>query len=124
MESFKGQLVHSETWPEDLDYRGKRVVVIGSGATAATIIPAIADDCAHVTMLQRSPTFFITGRKRQRPPRAAQLQIDEASIHEIVRRKILYDQAAFTRRCVEEPDDVAKQELIGVVATTSGPTTT
>ena len=62
METFKGPIVHPQTWPEDLDYAGKKVVVIGSGATAATLIPAIAADCAHVTMLQRSPTFFRTGR--------------------------------------------------------------
>jgi cation diffusion facilitator CzcD-associated flavoprotein CzcO len=116
MASFTGQLVHSETWPDDLDYKGKRVVVIGSGATAATIIPAIAGDCAHVTMLQRSPTFFITGRNvNDLAETLRQLQIDEVWIHEIVRRKILYDQAAFTRRCIEEPDTVAK-ELIGVVS--------
>ena len=121
METFKGPLVHSETWPEDLDYKGKKVVVIGSGATAATIIPAIADDCAHVTMLQRSPTFFITGRNvNDLAETLRQLQIDEAWIHEIVRRKILYDQAAFTRRCIEEPDAVAK-ELIGVIRNLLGP---
>ncbi len=60
--SFKGRIVHPQTWPEDLDYKDKKVIVIGSGATAATLIPAIAGDCAHVTMLQRSPTYFRTGR--------------------------------------------------------------
>jgi cation diffusion facilitator CzcD-associated flavoprotein CzcO len=121
IDSFKGPLVHSETWPEDLDYKQKKVVVIGSGATAATIIPAIADDCAHVTMLQRSATFFITGRNvNDLAETLRQLQVDAAWIHEIVRRKILYDQATFTRRCVEEPDVVAK-ELIGVVRNYLGP---
>jgi cation diffusion facilitator CzcD-associated flavoprotein CzcO len=62
MDDFQGRIVHPQTWPNDLDLSGKRVVVIGSGATAATLIPAIAGQCAHVTMLQRSPTFFITGR--------------------------------------------------------------
>ncbi|MDR3534177.1 MAG: NAD(P)/FAD-dependent oxidoreductase [Rhodopila sp.] len=62
METFKGQIVHPQTWPEDLDYKGKNVVVIGSGATAATLIPAMANDCSHITMLQRSPTYFRTGR--------------------------------------------------------------
>ncbi|TQM33074.1 flavin-containing monooxygenase [Nocardia bhagyanarayanae] len=57
-ENFRGQIVHPQHWPEDLDYRGKRVVVIGSGATAITLIPAMADDAAHVTMLQRSPTYI------------------------------------------------------------------
>lgn len=55
--SFKGRIVHPQHWPDDLDYRGKRVVVIGSGATAVTLVPAMARDTAHVTMLQRSPTY-------------------------------------------------------------------
>src|SRR6185437_3805940 len=62
MDSFKGRIVHPERWPEDVDTEGKQVVVIGSGATAATLIPAIADKCSHVTMLQRSPTYFRAGR--------------------------------------------------------------
>src|SRR5215470_5600468 len=62
LDDFKGTVVHPMTWPEDLDYKGKTVVVIGSGATAATLIPAIAGDCGHVTMLQRSPTFYRAGR--------------------------------------------------------------
>ena len=59
---FKGRIVHPENWPEDLDYRDKKVVVIGSGATAATVVPAMASSAKHVTMLQRTPTFFRTGR--------------------------------------------------------------
>src|SRR5215203_676936 len=64
MERFTGEIVHPQSWPEDLDYRGKNIVVIGSGATAATLIPAIAEECGHITMLQRSPTYFIPGRNR------------------------------------------------------------
>ena len=62
MKGFKGRIVHPQTWPEDLAIEGKQIVVIGSGATAATLIPNIADKCAHVTMLQRSPTYFRLGR--------------------------------------------------------------
>jgi cation diffusion facilitator CzcD-associated flavoprotein CzcO len=58
IDRFQGLVVHPQRWPEDLDLAGKRVVVIGSGATAATLIPAIAEDAEHVTMLQRSPTYF------------------------------------------------------------------
>nr|WP_294550205.1 NAD(P)/FAD-dependent oxidoreductase [uncultured Rhodopila sp.] len=115
METFKGRIVHPQTWPEDLDVSGKKIVVIGSGATAATLVPAIAGDCAHVTMLQRSPTYFITGRNAI--PLAEELralQIDETWIHEIVRRKILHDQAVFTRRSFTEPE-VVKQELLAMV---------
>ena len=59
-EHFGGTFFHAQQWPEDLDYSGKRVVVIGSGATAMTIVPALAEEAAHVTMLQRSPTYVIT----------------------------------------------------------------
>ncbi|MFQ6396132.1 flavin-containing monooxygenase [Nocardia sp. KC 131] len=59
-EEFGGQIVHPQQWPADLDYAGKRVVVIGSGATAVTIVPAIAQTAAHVTMLQRSPTYILS----------------------------------------------------------------
>jgi cation diffusion facilitator CzcD-associated flavoprotein CzcO len=57
-ERFKGTVVHPQHWPEDLDYSGKRVVVIGSGATAVTLVPAMSPDTEHVTMLQRSPTYI------------------------------------------------------------------
>jgi cation diffusion facilitator CzcD-associated flavoprotein CzcO len=121
MGDFAGRIVHPQTWPEDLDYQDKRVVVIGSGATAATLIPAIAADCAHVTMLQRSPTYFRTGRNAI--PIADELRalgIDAAWIHEIVRRKILQEQDAFTRRTFTEPDAV-KQELLAGVRAYLGP---
>ncbi|MBA3359422.1 MAG: NAD(P)/FAD-dependent oxidoreductase, partial [Thermoleophilaceae bacterium] len=59
IEHFGVKLVHPQHWPEDLDYADKRVVVIGSGATAVTIVPAMAPDAAHVTMLQRSPTYIL-----------------------------------------------------------------
>ena len=57
---FKGQIIHPQFWPESLDYKGKRVVVIGSGATAVTLVPAMANTAAHVTMLQRSPTWMVS----------------------------------------------------------------
>jgi monooxygenase len=60
IEHFRGQVVHPQHWPEDLAYAGKRVVVIGSGATAVTLVPAMARTAAHVTMLQRSPTYILT----------------------------------------------------------------
>ncbi|MFI0526686.1 MAG: flavin-containing monooxygenase [Ilumatobacteraceae bacterium] len=61
LEQFQGTVVHPQQWPEDLDYAGRRVVVVGSGATAMTLIPAIAKTAAHVTMLQRSPTYVAAG---------------------------------------------------------------
>ncbi|MGH1360264.1 MAG: flavin-containing monooxygenase [Burkholderiaceae bacterium] len=112
MEDFKGQIVHPQSWPEDLDYQGKSVVVIGSGASAATIVPAMAPTSKQVTMLQRSPTFFTTGRNANAlADTLRELDIQEDWIHEIVRRKILFDQSVFTRRARTEPD-VVKQELL------------
>ncbi|MEO8575383.1 MAG: NAD(P)/FAD-dependent oxidoreductase [Gemmatimonadales bacterium] len=60
METFGGQTIHPQKWPADLDYAGKRVVVIGSGATAVTLVPAMAKQAEHVTMLQRSPSYVVT----------------------------------------------------------------
>jgi cation diffusion facilitator CzcD-associated flavoprotein CzcO len=121
MDRFRGQIVHPQTWPEGLELSAKRVVVIGSGATAATLVPAIAGRCAHVTMLQRSPTFFITGRNaNELADMLRDLEIPEPWIHEIVRRKILKDQATFTRRAVSEPE-VVKQELLAGVRAYLGP---
>ncbi|MFL5333185.1 MAG: flavin-containing monooxygenase, partial [Geminicoccaceae bacterium] len=115
MECFQGPIVHPQNWPEELDYKGKKVLVIGSGATAATIVPAMAAHTGHITMLQRSPTFFRTGRNAiEIADELRQLQVDESWIHEIVRRKILYESAKFTRRSFTEPDKV-KDELLGAV---------
>ncbi len=121
MDRFAGRIVHPQTWPTDLDYKGKKVIVIGSGATAATLVPNIAADVAHVTMLQRSPTYFIPARNAQvLADELRALQVDESWIHEIVRRRILLDQANFTRRCFEEPEAV-KKELLGAARLFLGP---
>ena len=63
-ESFAGQIIHPQQWPEDLDYSGKKVVIIGSGATAVTLVPAMAKEAAHVTMLQRSPSYMASAPSR------------------------------------------------------------
>jgi cation diffusion facilitator CzcD-associated flavoprotein CzcO len=117
MADFKGRIVHPQTWPKDIDLKDKQVVVIGSGATAATLVPNIADDCAHVTMLQRSPTYFIPARNaNDLADQLRQLEVDEAWIHEIVRRRILRDQSVFTQRSFDEPDKVRDELLAGVRA--------
>jgi cation diffusion facilitator CzcD-associated flavoprotein CzcO len=121
MKDFKGRIIHPQNWPEDLDYAGKTIVVIGSGATAATLIPSIAGDCGHVTMLQRSATFFRTGRNSiPIADELRELDIDETWIHEIVRRKILREQFVFTGRSFTEPEAV-KQELLAGVRAHLGP---
>jgi cation diffusion facilitator CzcD-associated flavoprotein CzcO len=121
MEDYKGRIVHPQRWPEGLETEGKRIVVIGSGATAATLIPSIADSCAHVTMLQRSPTYFRTGRNAiELAEELRRLQVKEEWIHEIVRRKILFEQDTFTRRSFTEPE-IVKQELLGGIRAALGP---
>ena len=121
MDRFKGRIVHPQTWPDDIDLKNKKVVVIGSGATAATLVPNIADECAHVTMLQRSPTYFRLGRNAiEIAEELRRLQVDEAWIHEIVRRKILFEQDAFTKLCLANPEQV-KKELIGQISSVLGP---
>ena len=120
-DKFKGTVIHPQKWPQDLDYKGKRVIVIGSGATAATLVPNIADDVAHVTMLQRSPTYFRTGRNAiEIAETLRKLQVDEAWIHEITRKHILYEQDAFTRRTFKDPEG-AKRDLLSAVEAYLGP---
>ncbi len=65
MERFRGRIVHAQSWPEDLDLTGRRVVVVGAGATAATLVPAIAGRCAHVTLLQRADIEFSVSTDRE-----------------------------------------------------------
>lgn len=65
-ERFRGRIIHPQKWPENLDYTGKRVVVIGSGATAVTLVPALTDRASHVTMLQRSPTYVVSRPARDK----------------------------------------------------------
>ncbi len=117
MQDFKGRIVHPQTWPEDLDYKGKKVVVIGSGATTATIVPAMAGDCEHITVLQRSPTYFVPGiNQNELANMLRSLEIPEEWVHEIVRRKILKDFQELTRRSFEEPEKMKEELLAGVRA--------
>ena len=89
--------------------------MIGSGATTATIVPAMAADCDHITVLQRSPTYFWTGQNaNELADTLRQLEIDESWIHEIVRRKVLFDQEAVTKLAFEQPDFL-RDELINNV---------
>ncbi len=112
MDRFAGRIVHPQTWPEDLDLTGKRVVVIGSGATAATLIPAIAEECEHVTMLQRSPTFFFARpNTNELADLLRSLDVPDEWTHEIVRRKIVQEGDAITRMSFEQPE-VLRQMLI------------
>jgi monooxygenase len=106
---YQGVVVHPQSWPEDLDHAGKRVVVIGSGATAATLVPAMAETAAHVTMLQRSPTFFLARPKtHELATTLRELDIPEEWTHEIVRRAYFKQGEEITRMSFEAPDQLRK----------------
>jgi monooxygenase len=107
MDRFQGLIVHPQGWPDDLDHTGKRVVVIGSGATAATLIPAMAEKAEHVTMLQRSPSYYFA------PPvthelavTLRELDIPEEWTHEILRRQYIAQQHWLTQMSQDSPDEL------------------
>ena len=87
LEDFGGQVVHPQHWPEDLDHAGKRVVVIGSGATAVTLVPAMAETAAHVTMLQRTPTYIAPLPAHDLFARALEGRVSPQAAYSIVRWK-------------------------------------
>jgi cation diffusion facilitator CzcD-associated flavoprotein CzcO len=96
-ERFAGQIVHPQHWPEDLDYTGKKVVVIGSGATAVTLIPAMSDKAAHVTMLQRSPTYVMSLPAKDAIANALRRVLGDARGYALARRKNIWIQRAIYR---------------------------
>ncbi|MEV0251308.1 NAD(P)/FAD-dependent oxidoreductase [Nocardia sp. NPDC050712] len=110
---FSGQTVHPQFWPEDLDYAGKRVVVIGSGATAVTLVPAMADTAASVTMLQRSPTWIsaVPGRDKQADKIRELLPPDLA--HRVIRTKNILFNIGFYQYCRRRPA-AARKLLTGL----------
>ena len=122
MEKFSGKILHTEEWPNDLDYSDKKIIVIGSGATSATTIPAMAKKASHVTMLQRTPTFYRTSTvgTEELVDRLKKFSSDEKWIYGIVRQQIILNQEIFIRRCIDEPE-VVKEELISEVKKILGP---
>lgn len=106
-EDFAGTIIHPQFWPETLDYRGKNVVVIGSGATAATIVPAIsADGAGHVTMLQRTPTWFATRPAKDRFANTLRKFLPETWAYAITRFKNIRMQDFVFKMARNKPDKV------------------
>jgi cation diffusion facilitator CzcD-associated flavoprotein CzcO len=96
MDSFRGEIVHPQFWPEDLDYDGKRVVVIGSGATAVTLLPSMSERAAHVTMLQRSPSYVVSLPEKDGIAMALRRRLGAKAAYAIVRWKnVLRQMLAF-----------------------------
>ena len=100
---FQGPLIHPQHWPENLDYRGKKVVVIGSGATAVTLVPAMADTAAHVTMLQRTPTYITNMPSVDKVANWLKTLLPAQTAHALTRRKNLTMELAFWRFCLRFP---------------------
>jgi monooxygenase len=107
MNDFTGTLVHPQFWPEHLDYSGKRVVVIGSGATAVTLIPAMAPDVAHITMLQRSPTWISPLPRTDPLADAARKYLPPRLAHRLIRAKNIGFSTAFYQFSRRYPDRAA-----------------
>ena len=118
IESFRGALVHPQHWDAQLDYAGKRVVVIGSGATAVTLVPELAKTAAHVTMLQRSPTYIVAAPSEDRLADALR-KISAEFAYAATRWKNILFGMAFYAFCRRYPERV-KAFIVGAVRRTLG----
>ncbi|CAM5277117.1 NAD(P)/FAD-dependent oxidoreductase [Streptomyces atroolivaceus] len=107
-DSFDGTVVHPQFWPEDLDYTGKRVVVIGSGATAVTLVPAMAEQAEHVTMLQRSPTWISSVPGRDRIADRLRKVLPARAAHRLIRGKNIAFSIGFYQFCRRQPQRARK----------------
>ena len=110
-DKFAGRVVHPQTWPEDLHYDGKRVVVIGSGATAVTIVPAMTARAAHVVMLQRSPTYVVARPTEEAIDKRLRKRLPARLAHAAVRWKNILLQIYLYRLSRRKPDAVRAQIL-------------
>ncbi|MDG1411424.1 MAG: NAD(P)/FAD-dependent oxidoreductase [Acidimicrobiales bacterium] len=111
---FSGAIIHPQQWPEGLDYAGKRVIVIGSGATAVTIVPAIASASAHTTMLQRSPTYMAVGPSVDQTALRLRRFLPDRLAYRLTRWKNIQRSALIYRRSRSHPAKVKKLLLDAV----------
>ena len=114
-EDFKGQIVHPQEWPTDLDYHDKRVAVIGSGATAVTLIPAMADQTDHITMLQRSPTYVVSRPDTDSVANLLRKVLPDSLAYRITRWKNIRMTGLVYKRSRTEPDKV-KSHLLNLLS--------
>ncbi len=110
-EDFAGEIVHPQFWPQDLDYAGKKVVVIGSGATAMTLVPAMADTAEHVTMVQRTPTYVVSRPAKDGVANAMRAVLPDKWAYDLTRAKNVAFQNFFYKRARTQPDKV-KEKLL------------
>ena len=119
-ERFKGTIIHPQQWPEDLDFTGKNVVVIGSGATAMTLVPAMAKDVAHIVMLQRSPTYVVSRPDKDVIANFLRKILPDHWAYAMTRWKNVALQQFMYRRTRTQPEKV-KQRLLDMVRKELGP---
>jgi monooxygenase len=119
-DDFAGRIVHPQFWPTDLDYRGKNVVVIGSGATAVTLVPEMAKDAGHVVMLQRSPTYVVSRPAQDAVANWLRSKLPAKLAYGVTRWKNVLFGMYFYRRTRQKPEDT-KQRLLGMVREHLGP---
>ena len=117
---FAGRIVHPQKWTDDIDYAGKRVVVIGSGATAVTLVPALAEKAAHVTMLQRSPTYVVARPAEDGMANWLRRYLPSRVAYGITRWKRVLLGMHFFNLCRRDPAR-AKRLILGGVRTALGP---
>ena len=113
-DNFKGQIIHPQNWPNDLDYSGKKVVVIGSGATAVTLIPSMAEKTEHITMLQRSPTYYMIRPNKNPLGNFIRKITNNTVAYYVMRWQNINMQSFFFKRARKYPQRV-KDFLIGLV---------
>ncbi len=107
-EQFQGDIIHPQLWPEDLDYAGKKVIIIGSGATAVTLVPAMAGTAAHVVMLQRSPSYLVNRPLRDKVANFLRKVLPDRWAYAITRWKNTFMQQFFYHRTRTNPASVRK----------------
>lgn len=110
-ERFRGPIVHPQDWPEDLDHTGKRVVVLGSGATAVSLVPALAGESKHVTMLQRTPTWMVSTPSVDRIAEGLRAVLPERLAYAATRRKNSWRAEFFYNLTRSRPDEVRSRLL-------------
>ena len=113
-ERFQGRIVHPQNWTDDIDYAGKRVVVIGSGATAVTLVPEMAKTAAHVTMLQRSPTYIVARPQEDAVANWLRRHLPAKVAYGVTRWKNVLLGMLFYNLCRRSPERM-KQRIIQLV---------
>ncbi|MBQ5964729.1 NAD(P)/FAD-dependent oxidoreductase [Massilia sp. ZL223] len=117
---YRGRIIHPQFWPEDLDYSGKRVLVVGSGATAVTLVPAMAARAAHVTMLQRSPSYVVARPAQDRFARRTQRWLPPRLAYALTRWRLIAESIVLYRLARGKPE-LVKRHLLAQAQRQAGP---